>query len=70
MEYTYVNYLSELFSTKNSEINWTNSSISMERFDLLFCYLAKLIQTITESSDEFSNSSYETEEKSIGTSRE
>ena len=68
MEYIYVNYLSELFSTKNSEINWTNSSISMERFDLLFCYLAKLIQT--ESSDEFSNSIYETEEKSIGTSRE
>ena len=35
----------------------------MERFDLLFCYLAKLIQTTTKSSDEFSNSICEIEDK-------
>ena len=63
--YIYIcgNYLSEPFSTKNSEKQTTNSSISIERFDLLLCYLAKLIQTITESSDEFSDSICEIEDK-------
>lgn len=34
-----------------------------EKLNLILCYFAKLIQTINESSDEFSDSICETEDK-------